>query len=262
MTEERRGKVHLALDPENCPEAIAYFERMKDADSVPSYQLASDLVNCDKDKDMPRELFGFIVSLYEDSISKGNTDAMNDLGALYYDGRGCCQDFAKAVHYYTMAAEHGHELATENLGYCYYYGRSIPVDYEKAFQCFARGAFTGRLVSLYKIGDMYRKGYFVDKNPEEAFKIYERCLELMTGHDEWYVAGPVYLRLGYMYLDGFGTEKDAFIALKCFQEAECFLYNMVADCDVMYTGSLKASVSGQERARSELAGKLHVRSWP
>ena len=261
MTEEERRRVHLALDPEKCPEAIAYFESRKD-DSISSYELASDLVNCDRDKVMPRELFDFIVRLYEEAVSTGNTYAMNDLGALYYDGRGCCQDFGKAVHYYTMAAEHGNDLAVENLGYCYYYGRSIPRDYEKAFQCFAQGAFTGRLNSLYKIGDMYRKGYYVSKNPQEAFRIYNRCLELTTHEDSFYIAGPVLLRLGYMYLDGFGTEKNTLLALKCFQQAEGYLYSMVEAGDVMYMSSLKAAISGQERARSELAGKLPVRSWP
>ena len=33
-----------------------------------------------------------------------NIYAMNDLGALYYDGRGCEQDFSKAIYYYEMAA--------------------------------------------------------------------------------------------------------------------------------------------------------------
>lgn len=261
MTGDFLGKVHLMLDPEKSPEAIAYFERIKD-ESLSSYELASGLVNCDRDKVMPRELFDFIVSLYEDSISKGNSDAMNDLGALYYDGRGYCQDFSKAVHYYTMAMEHGNDLATENLGYCYYYGRSIPRDYEKAFHCFSQGAFTGRLVSLYKIGDMYRKGYYVSKNPELAFRIYDRCIRLMTHDDAYYIAGPVFLRLGFMYLDGYGTDKNALIALKYFQEAERYLYDMVSDGDVMYVDSLKSAIKGQERARSELVGKLPVRRWP
>ena len=85
------------------------------------YVLASAIVQCDRTVDMPRELFDFVVSLYLDAIENGNVDAMNDLGALYYDGRGCEQDFKKAVRYYHMAAQNGSRQAQENLGYCYYY---------------------------------------------------------------------------------------------------------------------------------------------
>ncbi|MBQ3403036.1 MAG: sel1 repeat family protein [Synergistaceae bacterium] len=255
MTEETRNGVHLALDPEQSPETIEYFESIKDLDGISPYQLASDLVNCDKDKDMPADLFDFIVGLYEEAISAGNVWAMNDLGALYYDGHGCCQDFAKSIYYYEMAAEHGEPQAQENLGYCYYYGRSVPVDYEKAFHFFAKGAFTGRLVSLYKIGDMYRRGYYVRKDPVTAFTIYTRCTEFMTPH-EWDVAGPVYLRLGSMYLHGEGTEKDPREALRCFQEAERFLYDMVMNGEVMYRKSLNAAIEGQASARAELSEHL------
>ena len=262
MTKGKREPVHLALDPAACPEAIAYFESIKDLDGISSFQLASDLVECDKDKPMPPVLFEFIVRCCEEAIRDGNDYAMNDLGALYYDGRECSQDFAKAIHYYRMAADKGNELALENLGYCYYYGRSVPVDYKKAFWCFAPGAFCGRLVSLYKIGDMYRKGYHVRKNPKEAFRIYSRCLELMTSHDKWNIAGPVYLRLGMAYLHGEGTEKSPSDALGCLQNAERYLYGMVVSGGLMYKHSLQLAIDGQAQAREELARKLPPATWP
>ena len=81
-------------------------------------------------------------------------------------------------------------------------------DYEKAFHCFALGAFDGHLISLYKIGDMYFSGLYVEKNEKEAFYIYMRCLETMTEEAANRVAGPVYLRLGKMFLNGMGIEKD------------------------------------------------------
>lgn len=128
----RRNKIRLELDPKRSPETIAYFDQHGD-DEISSYDLATALVQCDKTVDMPRSLFDFIVELYKDAIESSDTDAMNDLGALYYDGRGCEQDFMKAVYYYDMAAKLGNRQSQENLGYCYYYGRNMPVDYEKAF---------------------------------------------------------------------------------------------------------------------------------
>lgn len=256
MNDERLNHVKLSLDPEQFPETIQYFEAVKNLDHISSYELVSGIINCDRTKPMPRQLFEFVVSLYEQAISQGDADAMNDLGSLYYDGRGCEQSFTKTVHYYEMAAEHGHELAQENLGYCYYYGRNIPVDYEKAFKCFAAGAFCGRVCSLYKIGDMYRNGYYVGKNPYLAFRIYLRCSELMDHDDKWEVAGPVFLRLGTAYLNGEGTEKDPAEALRCFQIAERYLYAMVMDGEAMYRKSLKAVIDGQDSARKALMENL------
>lgn len=216
------------------------------------YNFVSELLECDKTVPIHRVVFDFAVELYLSEIEKGNENAMNDLGALYYDGRGCEQDFKKAVYYYNMAAENGCRLAQENLGYCYYYGRDVQVDYEKAFHYFALGAFDGHLISLYKIGDMYQNGYYVKKNEKEAFNIYERCIETMTEEAAKVVAGPVYLRLGDAFLYGRGTAPNAKTALICYQNAENFLYDMVADGDYMYKKSLQSAIDGQAKAREKL----------
>ncbi len=257
---EEKKHITFELDPELLPETVEFFANHVSED-MSSYDLATALVQCDKTVDMPRELFDFIVGLYLDAIENGNAAAMNDLGALYYDGRGCEQDFTKAVHYYHMAALNGSRQAQENLGYCYYYGRNMPVDYEKAFHYFALGAFDGHLISLYKIGDMYQNGYYVEKNPKEAFSIYIHCLDLMTDEAAGTVAGPVYLRIGNALLNGNGVEADPKKALIAFQRAELFLYDMVDGGDAMYKKSLKAAIDGQGKARAKLIGTLPSQSW-
>lgn len=246
------------VDAEKHPAIAAYLADLIDADELydSPMDIATALQANDPEKDLPQFLFDFIVELYKIEIEAGNIHAMNDLGALYYKGRGCEQDYTKAVYYYNMAAEHGDGQAQENLGYCYYYGRNMPVDYEKAFHYFSLGAFTGHLISLYKIGDMYQNGYYVKKNEKEAFVIYERCLETMTDEAAKFVAGPVYLRLGNAFLKGCGTEANAETALICYQKAEIFLYNMVKEGDAMYRGSLSAAIEGQAKAREILFGNL------
>ena len=252
---EECKRIRLELDPALLPETVAFFESQLN-EELSAYELAAALVACDRTVDMPRVLFDFVADLYKKAIDSGDTDVMNDLGALYYDGRGCQQDFTKAVYYYDMAAKLGNRQAQENLGYCYYYGRNVPVDYEKAFHYFALGAFDGHLISLYKIGDMYMNGYYVEKNPAEAFHIYERCLETMTDEAAPFVAGPVFLRLGNAFLYGNGTEENAKNALVCFQKAELYLYDMVASGDWMYKKSLQDAIDGQTKAREKLAKAL------
>lgn len=247
-----KKEVKLNLDPELFPETVEFFTKYVD-DETSAYEMATELVQCDKTSDMTRELFDFIVRLYKEAIDEGNVEAMNDLGALYYDGRGCEQDFTKAVYYYDMAAKSGSRQAQENLGYCYYYGRNMPVDYEKAFHYFALGAFDGHLVSLYKIGDMYKNGYYVKKNPKEAFNIYLHCLDLMTDDAAKHVAGPIYLRIGNALLYGNGVRENPKHALVAFQRAELYLYDMVKDGNKMYKDSLLEAIDGQAKARTALS---------
>ncbi|MBQ7561731.1 MAG: sel1 repeat family protein [Synergistaceae bacterium] len=217
MTKEKRAQIKFSLDPELFPETIDFLKRIKHAHHLSSYCIASHLIECDKTSVMTPELFNFVVECFEEEIKTGNHHAMNDLGVLYYDGRGYNQDFAKAVYYFEMAAAHGNRLSMENLGYCYYYGRSVPIDYEKAFNYFAVGAFEGEVISLYKIGDMYKNGYYVKKDLNEAFIIYSRCLDIISRTSNNYSLGPVCLRLGNAYFYGEGTNRDLKEALKFYQ---------------------------------------------
>lgn len=249
--EELGNRIRLELDPELLPETVNFFETNKGED-LDAYDFATALLQCDKNAMLPPVLFDFIVTLYERAIESGNIYAMNDLGALYYNGRNGSPDFEKAVYYYDLAAKNGNRQAQENLGYCYYYGRSVEVDYKKAFHYFALGALDGHLISLYKIGDMYLNGYYVEKNPTMAFRIYDRCMEMMTDEAAPLVAGPVFLRLGNALLNGSGVEQNVKNALICYQKAEIFLYDMVANGDYMYKKSLRAAIDGQAKAREML----------
>lgn len=253
------------LDSDSFPELHEYLASLMDEETgveEDPYEIATGILECDKPTDLPHEVIETVEFLFNDAYDNGNVEAMNDLGAQYYDGnRGFRQNFTKAVECYHIAAENGSRQAQENLGYCYYYGRNMPVDYKKAFHYFALGAFDGHLVSLYKIGDMYAAGYYVEKNEKEAFCIYEHCLDTMTDEAAPIVAGPVFLRLGKCFLKGIGTEKNAHNALVCYQKAELYLYDMVKDGDYMYKKSLCAAIEGQEKARAIMAEELTDKDW-
>ncbi len=254
-------EIMLSLDPERYPETCELFAEHERDNEMNGYELAARLMECDRTMPMTDEVFSFVVTLLEDCVADGDEDAMNDLGALYYEGRNGKPDFEKAVYYYEMAAKAGSRQAEENLGYCWYYGRTGKKDYAKAFHYFLLGALDGHLISLYKVGDMYRNGLYVEKNPKEAFRIYNRCLETMTKEAADRVCGPVCLRMGQMLLDGEGCEPDAEAALYAFQRAELYLFDMVKAGDDMYRKSWEQAVVGQEEARSQLKNKLPDANW-
>lgn len=255
-----------AVDAAEYPEIREYLSNLMADRGVAEespFAIAAELLKLDRPKPLPNILIGFLKRLFDLEIAEGNPDAMNDLGALYYSGsRGFPQSFEQAVHYYRMAAGHGSRQAQENLGYCYYYGRAMDrPDYDKAFHYFLLGALDGHLISLYKIGDMYLHGYGVEKNETEAFYIYLHCVESLNEETENAIGGPVWLRLGKMFLKGTGTAKDPGKAMVCFQKAEPLLYNMVMDGSVMYRKSLKEAVRGQAAARKLLSALLPKDEW-
>lgn len=261
---EKISMILEQLDVEMYPETYDYLDYLsncEEIEEIPS-EIADGLVQLDTPKEFPSYLIDFIKELYEQGIKDEIASAMNNLGAQYYDGgRGFEQDFSKAVAYYEMAAEHGDRQAQENLGYCYFYGRNMPINYEKAFHYFALGAFDGHLNSLYKIGDMYLNGYYVKKNEKEAYRIYMHCLDIMTEEEAKYVAGPIYLRLGRMYLYGNGVEEDLRNSLICYHKAEVYLYDMVKRGEKMYQKSYRASIAGQQMAREKMEKTLPKQEW-
>ena len=259
------GKIKTLLplvSPDEFPEVYSYLSSLQEEEVLSPCEIANTILSLDKPGDFSKPLIDSITDFFEMEIAEGNSDAMNDLGAVYYDGsRGFEQSFEKAVRLYKMAAEKGNRQAQENLGYCYYYGRAGEPDYEKAFHYFALGAFDGHLISLYKIGDMYLNGLYVPKNEREAFFIFVRCIETMTDEASGRVAGPVYLRLGRMFLEGIGTECNYKNALICFQKAETYLLDMVLDGDVMYRKSLERAIEGQKAVRKKLTEQLPGKNW-
>lgn len=67
---------------------------------------------------------------FEKSAAQGNADAQNNLGFLYEKAQG---DYAKAKEWYEKAAAQKHAAAQSNLGWLYANGRGIPQDYVRAY---------------------------------------------------------------------------------------------------------------------------------
>lgn len=225
------------------------------------FVIAEELHEADATKPLPKCVAEFLLKVYEDDFANGNADAACDIGSLYYTGRCGEQNYAKALKYYTIAADGGSRQAQENLGYCYYYGRDTEVDYEKAFHYFALGAFDGHICSLYKIGDMYKNGYYVKKNELEAYNIYMRCLETMTDKAVPLVGADVMMRIADCCLEGIGTKVDYEAALNYYQKAEQLFYKRLQEGDFLIKGNYKKVIARQEEARKKLNEQLPSYDW-
>ena len=216
--------------------AIEVLERYDECDLM---ELAQELQDADVAVEMHPEIAKFVVSVYESEIEDGNSDAMCNLGAMYYVGRFGVQSYEKAFELYEMSYEAGNIQAAENLGYCYYYGRFVNVDYEKAFKYFTKGALIGSIRSLYKVADFYRYGYFVDQDTVEAYNIYMRCMETMTEDEVDDVGADIFVRVGDCSYEGVGTPVDIETAYIFYSRAEILLYQRLMQGDYFMKDNLK-----------------------
>ncbi len=102
--------------------------------------------------------------------AQGHADAQNMLGFMYRSGEGVERDFAKARHWYRLAADQGHATAQNNLGLLYRYGLGVPKDYANAFRWFLRAAEQGNAAGQNHVGLMFYKGEGLDQDYVQAYK--------------------------------------------------------------------------------------------
>jgi GAF domain/PilZ domain/Sel1 repeat len=82
---------------------------------------------------------------------QGDPAAQFSLGARYATGEGVTQDYAEAVHWFTLAAEQGHILAQATLGAYYWAGRGVPQDLTKAYYWSVLAQAGGDQASKYRV---------------------------------------------------------------------------------------------------------------
>ena len=152
-----------------------------------------------------------IINYVMKAIDAGSCNAMNQLGAMYAEGRLVKKDPGMSFYWYKIASEHGNVEAIGNLGFNYLYGNGTEQNYELAFRTFAKGAALGQGDSLVRLGDMYLNGWFVEKDPLSAFRMYiQAAIIAKDDLDNWgnqQVYSDALFRIGSCHYYGIGAEK-------------------------------------------------------
>jgi TPR repeat protein len=118
--------------------------------------------------------------LFEKAAAKDNADAMNNLGALFANGQGVPQDYAKAREWYEKAANKDHTGAMISLGVLYIEGNGVPQDYAKVRAWFEKAADKGDAGGMYGLGALYADGQGVPQDYAKAREWYEKA----AAHDD------------------------------------------------------------------------------
>jgi TPR repeat protein len=100
---------------------------------------------------------------------QGDGIAQNNLGSLYYNGRGVRQDYAEAVKWYRGAADQGLAVAQYNLGSLYAYGEGVQQDYAEAAKWYRKAANRGNADAQTNLGVLYANGDGVPKDHTAAY---------------------------------------------------------------------------------------------
>jgi TPR repeat protein len=88
----------------------------------------------------------------------GDASAQNELGLLYYEGKGIPQDHRKAKEWFDKAVEQGHAGAQVNLGTLYLRGEGAPQSSQMALFWFTRAAAQEDALAFAKLVSMYAQG--------------------------------------------------------------------------------------------------------
>lgn len=84
-------------------------------------------------------------------LTKREAEAQFMAGKMYSDGDGVEQDYAKAVYWYTKAAEQGHNEAQNNLAARYATGTGVEKNITTAKQWYAKAAAQGNAAAAHTL---------------------------------------------------------------------------------------------------------------
>jgi hypothetical protein len=104
------------------------------------------------------------ISFYMEAAIRGNVDAMNDLAAVFEQGRGVPKNFLTAYMWYEKAAELGHSGAMTHLGKLSENGIEVPLDLAKARFWYERAAGLGSPAAMSNLANFFRLGRGVAQN--------------------------------------------------------------------------------------------------
>ena len=200
---------------------------------------------------------------------QGDSRAQFYLALLYGDGKGVKVNKEKALYWYTQAAERGVRVAQYHLARIYESGDGVEVNKEQALNWYTQAAKVGYVLPQLELVYMYDQGKGIEVNKEEArywyskakakvkdnlagvqyhlARIYdegkdavkvvkvnkEKALYWYTKAADWENTYAMY-RLGIMYYEGDGVEKNSELAKKYFEQA-CEL-KFKESCEILHKG--------------------------
>ncbi|MFD1331449.1 tetratricopeptide repeat protein [Methylopila musalis] len=192
-----------------------------------------------------REDFDAAFQLFQGLANAGDAEAKTWLGVMYAHGEGCAASPQMAFALYLAAAEAGNALAQTNVGAMLAMGQGVERDERAAVAWLTRAAEQGDLYAQYNLATLLSKPNAQTPSAEAAAGWYRKAAE--GGHY------PSQARLGFLYANGVGVQKD---------RVEAYVWlSLAAQHGVGSALNALEGVVGQMSADEKRAGAAGVARW-
>lgn len=141
----------------------------------------------------------------------GDVENALGLGYMYlYGQNGVETDYAKAFHFYELAAKQNNVIALNNLGSLYFNGIGTEVDYTKAAELFKAAAELGSEDAAVNLAFIYLSSK-QEAYVAPAMALFEQAADAGNNTAKF--------MLGYAYYQGIGVEKNYYEAVNLIRDA-------------------------------------------
>ncbi len=142
----------------------------------------------------------------------GSVDAQLSLGYMYLYGQdGVTNDFAKAFHYYKMAAAQDNPIALNNLGSLYFSGIGTDINYKKAAELFLKATQLGNDNAAVNLAFIYLSAESNHQQHQDAIVLFTNAAKAGNNTAKF--------MLGYAYYTGFIVEQNYHKAIVLIRDA-------------------------------------------
>ena len=146
---------------------------------------------------------------YEHAVKLEPNDPLANyfLGWLYKEGDGVKQDVAKGIEFLKKSANENYQPAMLTLGNIYQNGHhNIPVDWNEAAKWYQKSADLGNPQGEFRLAELYYNQDNPGYDPKKAFPLFLKIAKTKQQDNCNCTEAASYI--GYMYLNGEGTEKN------------------------------------------------------
>ena len=206
---EKARELFLAEAEADNPLALYDFGRM-----------AADGLGCEADADEAYRWYEKALAVFHGAEEeKAWKYTEYRIGKMYATGLGTEQDYLQAADWLTLSADENYKYAQYSLGGLYYHGKGVDQDHETAFALYTRSADQSFPYASFELGKMLRDGIGCVKNQQDSDRRFKEAFLGFVSLEEQGHDDKLQYRLGWMLLNGIGTDKDEAKAKEYFEKA-------------------------------------------
>ena len=130
------------------------------------------------------------------------------IGKMYAAGLGAEQDYEQAADWLILSANQNYKYAQYSLAGLYYHGKGVDQDHEQAFSLYASAANQVFPYASFELGKMLWDGIGCRANSARSEQRFHEAFDGFTSLESQSHDDRLQFRLGWMLLNGVGTEKN------------------------------------------------------